>query len=264
MNIHVQQFKLPYQQGHLHAVSWQHAKTDLTLAPIILMHDSLGSTALWRDFPAQLAIQSGRQVYAYDRYGFGLSAQARAPLTLDFVLTEATDAFKALLEYFQFSQFIVLGHSVGGGMSAVIAAEYPQQCQGLITIAAQYEVEELTLNGIREAKVGFQQAEQLERLEKYHPDKAQWVLDAWTETWLSPEFRQWTLASVLHKVICPSLIIHGELDEYGSTAQPQQLFNGVAGQAEMHILEGLHHMPHKEQPELVQAIICEFLEELEC
>jgi pimeloyl-ACP methyl ester carboxylesterase len=263
MNIHVEQFKLRYQQGHLHAMSWQYAETDLTLAPIILLHDSLGCTALWRDFPAQLAMQSRRKVYAYDRSGFGLSAKALEPLKVDFVLTESTDAFKALLEYFQLSYFIVLGHSVGGAMSAAIAAEYPQLCQGLMTIAAQYEVEELTLNGIRAAKAGFQQAGQLERLEKYHPEKAQWVLDAWTETWLSPEFRQWNLASVLHKVICPSLIIHGELDEYGSTAQPQQLFDGVAGPAEMHILEALHHMPHKEQPELVQAIICEFLQELE-
>ena len=41
-------------------------------------------------------------------------------------------------------------------------------------------------------------------------------------------------------------------------AQPQQIFEGVSGQAELHILEGLHHMPHKEQPELVVALIAEF------
>lgn len=98
----------------------------------------------------------------------------------------------------------------------------------------------------------------MERLEKYHPEKAQWVLDGWTETWLSPIFQDWNLSSVIDGVRCPTLVIHGELDEYGSTAQPQQIFEGVSGQAELHILEGLHHMPHKEQPELVVALITEF------
>ncbi len=73
-----------------------------------------------------------------------------------------------------------------------------------------------------------------------------------------PIFQDWNLASVIDGVRCPTLVIHGELDEYGSTAQPQQIFEGVSGQAELHILEGLHHMPHKEQPELVVALIAEF------
>ncbi|WP_373686031.1 alpha/beta fold hydrolase [Acinetobacter sp. YH12027] len=103
---------------------------------------------------------------------------------------------------------------------------------------------------------------QLERLAKYHGDKAQWVLDAWTETWLSPSFRQWNLEQYVGKVQCPSLIIHGELDEYGTTAQAQKLFSGIQGDAELEILEGLHHMPHKEQPALVAALICDFVNDL--
>ena len=172
--------------------------------------------------------------------------------------SQAEQTFKAVLDYFSIQDFVILGHSVGGGMSVVIAAAYPERCQGLISISAQYAVEALTLKGISEAKVGFQQAGQMERLEKYHPEKAQWVLDAWTETWLSPIFQDWNLSSVIDGVRCPTLVIHGELDEYGSTAQPQQIFEGVSGQAELHILEGLHHMPHKEQPELVVALIAGF------
>ncbi len=61
-------------------------------------------------------------------------------------------------------------------MSVAIAAAYPERCQGLISISAQYAVEALTLKGISEAKVGFQQAGQMERLEKYHPEKAQGYL----------------------------------------------------------------------------------------
>ncbi|WP_180024379.1 alpha/beta fold hydrolase [Acinetobacter sp. YH1901134] len=226
------------------------------------MHDSLGSLDLWRDFPAQLASASGRKVIAYDRLSFGRSSANPDVLSTDFVYAEAQQGFKALLQHYSIQQFIVMGHSVGGGMSVVIASEYTEQCRGLISIAAQYEVEELTLSGIREAKIGFAQLGQLERLAKYHGDKAQWVLDAWTETWLSPSFRQWNLEQYVGKVQYPSLIIHGELDEYGTTAQAQKLFSSIQGDAELEILEGLHHMPHKEQPALVTALICDFVNDL--
>jgi pimeloyl-ACP methyl ester carboxylesterase len=262
MDIQTQQYQVPFGTFCLYAHSWQVADANLELAPIILLHDSLGSVALWRDFPAQLAKLTKRKVYAYDRLGFGHSDACTSLPALDFVLNEAQQAFQAVVAYFQFTQFVVLGHSVGGAMSFAIAAQEPQCCMGLVSIAAQFEVEEQTLQGIREAKKGFKQAGQLERLDKYHPQKAQWVLDAWTETWLAPEFKHWNLATVLPKVSCPSLIIHGELDEYGSIKQAQQLFDGVDGHAEMHILEGLHHLPHKEQPELVLHIIQEFLSEL--
>ncbi|GAA5187004.1 alpha/beta hydrolase [Acinetobacter kookii] len=262
MSILAREYQLSFDSYYLYAKSWQSTEANPELAPIILMHDSLGSVALWRDFPAQLAAQTKRIVYAYDRLGFGQSAVNHQPLGLDFVITEATHGFKAVLDYFALKDFIVLGHSVGGGMSAAIAAEYSQRCQALVTIAAQYEVEERTLAGIREAKQAFRQAGQMERLAKYHADKAQWVLDAWTETWLAPAFKDWNLSQVLPQVQCPSLIIHGEQDEYGTLAQPRQIFAGVKGAAELQILEDLHHMPHKEQPELVLALISEFLAEI--
>ncbi len=148
-------------------------------------------------------------------------------------------------------------------MAAAIAAQYPKQCVGLITIAAQYEVEELTLSGIRTAKKMFQQAGQLRAFGRYHPNKAQWVLRCiGRKHRLSPTFANWNLSQVLAQVMCPALIIHGELDEYGTTAQAQQLFEGIEANAELHILEGLHHLPHKEQPDLVIALIDEFIQSL--
>ena len=54
-----------------------------TLAPIVLLHDSLGCVALWRDFPAQLAAASGRDVIAYDRLGYGQSSPRLAPAQIE-------------------------------------------------------------------------------------------------------------------------------------------------------------------------------------
>ena len=56
----------------LYVKVWQpeRFKSDI---PIILLHDSLGSVQLWRDFPEELAKVTEQKVIAYDRLGFGLS-----------------------------------------------------------------------------------------------------------------------------------------------------------------------------------------------
>jgi pimeloyl-ACP methyl ester carboxylesterase len=50
---------------------WGNRRARGTLAPIVLIHDLLGSVELWRDFPSQVAIATGHPVVAYDRLGFG-------------------------------------------------------------------------------------------------------------------------------------------------------------------------------------------------
>src|SRR5690606_4322247 len=97
----------------------------------------------------------------------------------------------------------------------------------------------------------FEQPEQFARLEKWHGSKARWVLDAWTETWLSAEFASWTLDRELPLVRCPVLVIHGDQDEYGSIHFPEYIRDHVGGPAEMQILGGCGHVPHRERPELV-------------
>ena len=167
-----------------------------------------------------------------------------------------------MLESLVIDQFIVMGHSVGGGMSACIAADYAA-CQGLVTISAQSMLEEITVQGIREAKQAFKAPGQLARLEKYHGAKAQWVLDAWTETWCDPQFAAWNLSAQLSGVKCPNLVLHGELDEYATESQARAFAEQTQGTSELHLLAGLHHMPHKENPELVLPLIADFLINLE-
>lgn len=169
--------------------------------------------------------------------------------------------FAAVFELLAIDQFIVMGHSVGGGMSACIAADYAT-CKGLVTISAQSMLEDLTVLGIREAKEAFKAPGQLARLEKYHGAKAQWVLDAWTETWCDSQFAAWNLSEQLSRVKCPNLVLHGELDEYATESQARAFSEQTHGKSELHILAGLHHMPHKENPELVLQHIAEFLAHL--
>ena len=64
------------------------------------------------------------------------------------------------------------------------------------------------------------------------------------------------------KVQCPALAIHGELDEYGSVEFPRRIVSGIKARAEMMILKGCGHVPHRERKEEVLNLTAAFLEPL--
>ncbi|AFT71627.1 Alpha/beta hydrolase fold protein [Alloalcanivorax dieselolei B5] len=249
-------------QGRLFVKRWI-PKNITGPAPIILFHDSLGCVALWRDFPQQLASATGREVIAYDRLGFGQSDPHPGTLGPDFVRQEAQDTFPELCQALQRESAVVFGHSVGGGMATFCAAVFADRCQALITESAQTFVEDVTLAGIRDADRGFAEKEQMDRLRKYHGDKAQWVLSAWVDTWLSEPFQDWTLSDTLPRVRCPVLAIHGDQDEYGSLIHPERITSLCAGPATKKIVPDCGHVPHKEKPaDVLDAITAFFQKKL--
>lgn len=120
-------------------------------------------------------------------------------------------------------------HSVGGGMAVNCAAQLATDCEALITIAAQAFTEDRTREGILIAKEQFKDDKQVERLKKYHGEKARWVLDAWIETWLHPE-------------------MIGQL--CGSPSRVE-------------IIAGAHHVPHREQPDMIVNLVSDFIGSVE-
>jgi pimeloyl-ACP methyl ester carboxylesterase len=233
--------------------------------PIVFLHDSLGAIDLWRDFPAQSVAYSGHPVIAYDRAGFGRSDPHPSKLGHDFVRDEACSSLLPLMNHFGIEKAILFGHSVGGGMAISAAAQFPDRIAAVITESAQAFVEERTLEGIRAAKESLADPEQLARLARYHGNdlkKAQWVLDAWTETWLSPEFANWSLEEDLRKLQCPVLAMHGDRDEFGSELHPKMIASlpsAFEGQGEYVMFKDCGHVPHREKPELVLDTVADFL-----
>lgn len=251
-----QEIRIDTPQGRLFARCWGERGAQ---APIVLFHDSLGCVALWRDFPARLSQASGRQVIAYDRLGFGRSDPHPGLLDRHFVQEEAGQVFPLLCGQLGIEHFIAFGHSVGGAMAVSCAARFPARCQGLVTESAQAFVEERTLAGIRHARQAFADEAQFDRLRKYHGDKAQWVLDAWVDTWLAPDFLHWNLDEELPRVHCPVLAIHGEHDEYGSLRHPERIRTLSTGPAAAEIVPACGHVPHREQENVVIEAVGRFL-----
>ena len=248
-------------RGRLFVRSWT-PRGARALAPLILLHDSLGSVDLWRGFPAALCEATGRAVVAYDRLGFGQSDPHPGALAPDFVAAEADGDFASIREQLGIERFALLGHSVGGGMAVHCAIRHGAACVGLVTEAAQAFIEDRTVQGIAAAKELFRNPKEFDRLKKYQGDKTRWVLDSWIDTWLQPAFANWSLRAVLPQVACPTLVIHGAEDEYGSTAQALTIAEGIGLHARLAILAATRHVPHRQHPAQVVGLIRSFMADL--
>lgn len=261
-DIEVTETRVSHPEGAIHVRIWSPvniAGDEPVRNPIVLFHDSLGCVELWRDFPARLCEATGRRVIAYDRLGFGRSDARHDRPGLDFIAEEARRYFGVLRAQLGLPGFVLLGHSVGGGMAVNCAAAFPDECEALITVAAQAFTEDRTTASIAVAKTQFADEQQFQRLVRYHGDNARWVLEAWTETWLHPGFASWSLADTLPRVRCPVLAIHGTEDEYGSNRHPQMIAELSSGPARAEILANTGHVPHRERPEKVLDLISGFL-----
>lgn len=244
--------------GKIYVKKWTPA-TVTEETPIILLHDSLGSVELWRNFPKELSENLSQPVIAYDRLGFGKSDSREKLPSIEFIHEEASKYFPIIKEKLNIQEYILFGHSVGGAMSICIAA-LDRYCKGVITVAAQAFVEDKTIDGIKKAKEFFESSGQLQKLEKWHGEKALWVLRAWTDIWLSSKFSSWSLQNCIQHVKCPVLAIHGEDDEYGSIAFPEFIAKNTGGVGLLSIIKNCKHMPHKEQSEKVINLTKHFVQ----
>lgn len=142
----------------------------------------------------------------------------------------------------------------------ICSVAYPDRCLGVITESAQSFVEAATLDGIRQAERQFAEPGHFERLQKYHADKAHWVLHARVDTWLSGAFSHWNLDAQLRLVSCPVLALHGDRDEYGSTHHLERIAAQVSAPASLQILPDCGHVPHREYPDAMLTTLCAFLQ----
>ena len=241
--------------GDIFVKTWT-PKIVLSSISIVLLHDSLGSSHQWRNFPEILANTLSIKVISYDRAGFGHSYTRHNLPPINFIEQEAEVYFPRVKATLELGQFIILGHSVGGSMAINIAA-IDKNCIGAVTISAQAYIEDRTLEGIQNAKQIFQRPEMLTKIANWHGEKANWVINAWTEVWLSDEFCNWELYQVKN-VACPLLVIHGANDEYGSIAFPNYIAQNSAASAHVEIIENCGHLPHVTHTEVVLKSISRF------
>ena len=224
---------------------------------IVMLHEGLGSIALWKHFPQRLASGTGCGVLAYSRYGHGGSDKLMEKRPVEFMHHEGEVVLPALLDKLGISRPILLGHSDGGSISLIFAGKYPDRPRALILEAPHVFVEDLSVASITQAKNRYQTTNLRPKLARYHQhvDETFW---GWNDIWLDPKFRSWNIGEYLPAIRCPILCIQGEEDEYGTVAQVKAIKARVPA-TEIVMLPDCKHSPHRDQPKLTLERIVEFV-----
>lgn len=229
---------------------------------IIFLHDSLGCIELWRDFPEKLGELIQCNMLIYDRQGYGKSCPfSYSQRGIDYMETEA-DILIELLALWQIEKAILFGHSDGGSIALIAAAKYPEKITGIITEGAHIFIEDITIKGINEAAQLYKTTDLKTKLEKYHGNKTEDMFWAWADMWVKNEFKIWNIEHFLPAVKCPSLIIQGKDDEYGTLKQVERICTQTTGISTELIIQNAKHTPHKETPEITLEQSALFIKEL--
>ncbi|WP_103867358.1 alpha/beta fold hydrolase [Aquimarina sp. I32.4] len=231
-------------------------------ATVIFLHDSLGCIELWRDFPNHIALKTGLNILSYDRQGYGKSAPfSTSKRDIDYLKNEAI-ILEKIINNLNLKNVILFGHSDGGSIALLAAALFPEKINAIITEGAHVFVEPETIEGIKKAVIAYKNTNLKEKLTQYHQDNTEAVFSMWTETWLSEQYESWNIEKYLHKIQCPSLIIQGEKDEYGTIDQVHSIVNNTSGNSASLIIPNIGHTPHKESPEIILEKVTEFINTL--
>jgi pimeloyl-ACP methyl ester carboxylesterase len=231
-------------------------------APIVFLHEGLGSVAMWRDWPAQVCAATGRAGLVYSRRGYGNSdpiadVRIRGRLAADYMHREAGEVLPQLLRTLAIDRPVLLGHSDGGSIALLHASRHP--VSACIVMAPHVIVEEISLRSIAAARDSYESSIR-ERLSRYHADVdvAFWQ---WNDIWLSPQFRDFDIRADCRQIGAPVLAIQGCDDAYGTMRQIEQIAP-TRGPVTLEKLAGCGHSPHRDQPERARRLVTDFLAQL--
>ena len=216
---------------------------------IVMLHEGLGSTSMWRDFPELLAAATMCRTLVYSRHGYGRSSPLAAPRRVDYMHEEADVWLPLILGRLDIRRPVLFGHSDGASIALIHAARSGSDVAAVVALAPHVKVEDITVRSIAEAKAAYTATELRQRLGRYHADvdAAFW---GWNRIWLDPAFRSWNIEGLLPSIHCPVLAIQGEEDEYGTMEQIASIGRAVSG-ARLLALAACRHSPHRDQPAAV-------------
>ena len=243
-----------------------HIKGSPALAPLVFLHEGLGSVAMWQtrseNWPATVCAATGRAGWVYSRKGYGQSTsipdvRGVNRLQADYMHQEAWTVLPQLLAAWGVRAPVLLGHSDGGTIALLHAA----QCEvtACIVMAPHLMVEEKSVQAIQAAKMAYEQGDLRQRLARFHADVdcAFWQ---WNDVWLSAEFRSFDIHQACQSITAPVLAIQGVDDAYGSLRHIQDLH--TAGVVQREVLPDCGHSPHRDQAEMSRRLVVDFLRDL--
>ena len=236
------------------------SKYNTKLSPIVLLHEGLGSIALWKNFPEVLSKFLQRDIIVYSRIGMGNSSSLENNRQVNFMHDEALIYLKNIIENYCDMEPILFGHSDGASI-AIIYAGSNLPLHSLILEAPHVMVEEITTKEIKKLYESWSYTNLKLKLERYHKDVDS-SFNKWCAIWMSSEFKKWNIENYLKKIRVPVLAIQGLNDQYGSLYHIEAIEKNVKNIFEKLLIDKCKHSPHLEFESLVLKKLKNFLTQI--
>jgi pimeloyl-ACP methyl ester carboxylesterase len=225
---------------------------------IVMLHEGLGSAALWGDFPEKLQAATGAGVLVYSRAGYGASSPVELPRPLDYMRIEALEVLPKLLDQIGFRRGLLLGHSDGASIAAIYAGGVADhRIRGVAMIAPHFVVEDMGIAAIAETSKAYETGGLRAKLARWHRDVDN-AFYGWNRAWLDPKFRDWDISEYLAYIRVPVAILQGADDQYGTIRQIEIAQEECYCPVDVTVIPGAGHSPHREAPGATLDAISEF------
>ncbi len=227
---------------------------------LVFLHDGLGSSQQWKDFPVLLSQIIQCPALLYDRVGYGNSEPGNNLFYSLYMHDEAFDFLPELLEKLNITEKIILiGHSDGGSISLLFTARYPKKVIAVITEADHVFCEHITVEGVAGLVNDFESGNLRNKLYKHQGDKTDSLFYGWSNFWLSDEAKSWSIENHLKDIQSPVLAIQGQNDHFGTEQQLSLKLKNINSNVYIAFLENCGHVPHFEQKDHVLKAMAQFL-----
>lgn len=240
-------------------------------AAVLFVHGAFGHARVW-DFVAG-ALPQGFGASALDLPGHGDSGRSDAARYAFPALIEDVDAVVRQLP----GAPVLVGHSIGGALSALYAAQYPERVSALVVLDIDphppaSQIEHLNAVGARpprtwsswdevEARIARSAPEADEAVQRHLAAHSYRAIDGGIVERFDPVFlrdlERWDVRAALRRVPAPALVLRGS-ESAVMTDRGEADFREGLPDLEVRFIEGGTHQLHLDRPVEVAAAIAEF------
>jgi pimeloyl-ACP methyl ester carboxylesterase len=103
---------------------------DISSYPLVLIHPIGGNILVWHK-EIELLLESGYRVIAYEIRGHNRTGMGRIGA---FAMQDLVSDLRLLLEHLKIGKCTIIGHSIGGIIASMYAAQYPENVDAIILI----------------------------------------------------------------------------------------------------------------------------------
>lgn len=224
--------------------------------PLVLLHGFTDTGHMFDPFLGQLG--EHYQLFVPDWRGHGRTTNPAGAI-VHAELARDTAAFAAALGL---NRAHFCGFSSGGMHLLFLALDHPRLVHSLTLVSATYTFDDHAKVKVHAARESAQ-AEWIASLNAFHAEThganyAHTLLDLWVNSVLRPDELLFA-PDDLGKISCPTLILHGDRDEFFPIQIPVTMYQAIPN-SQLCILPNCRHdLPWAISPALFMAILLDFL-----